>query len=179
MATKAHHEAEADSIRDELQDGKRTITFNPRGLSIVWGGDSRYWRLPDKLDQSATPAELIQVSWLEVTASTPRDLDTGKKYKIYFELSLKPDAFGWNGCQVYLMAKIGRKGRYKWAKVSLKDQPASQPFKVPSDDFTIEAPQTSSDDQKLYFGLYEVWSGKWKGGLQIHKAIVEEVRDKY
>lgn len=122
------------------------------------------------------PAELIQVSWLEVTASTP-DLEKGKKYKIYFELSLKPDAFGWNGCQVYLMGKIGRKGRYKWTKVSLKDQTATTLiFKVPLDDeFTIEVdPQTSSEDQKLYFGLYEVWSGKWKGGLQIHKAVVEE-----
>jgi hypothetical protein len=24
--------------------------------------------------------------------------------------------------------------------------------------------------------LYEVWTGKWKGGLQIHQAIVEEVK---
>lgn len=171
MATKAHHEAESDSIN---KDGKK-ITFNPRGLSIVWGGDSRYWRLPDKSENHDQPAELIQVSWLEVTASTP-DLETGKKYKIYFELSLKPDAFGWNGCQVYLMGKIGRKGRYKWTKVSLKDQTATQGrSKVPSDEFTIEVPQNSSDDRKLYFGLYEVWSGKWKGGLQIHNAVVEEV----
>ncbi|KAG6395875.1 hypothetical protein SASPL_142008 [Salvia splendens] len=31
-----------------------------------------------------------------------------------------------------------------------------------------------SDDGKLSFGLYEVWSGKWKGGLKIHHAFVKE-----
>ena len=115
------------------------------------------------------PAELIQVSWLEVTGSTP--LDVGSKYKINFELSLKPDAFGWNGCQVYIMAKVGKKGKYKWTKISLKDP---NPALYPADPSTLEVEVAENDkkDPTLYFGLYEVWSGKWKGGLQIHHAVV-------
>ncbi|XP_062094568.1 protein PHLOEM PROTEIN 2-LIKE A9-like [Humulus lupulus] len=177
--SKAHHDADVNAI---ISDDKKEFIFYPRGLNIVWGNDSRYWRIPSEpqpRNGKSPTAELIQVSWLEVTGS--QNLETGK-YKIKFYLSLKSDAFGWNGCQVYLMAKIGRRGKYKWSKIQLKDQNTSSsgsgegtPF--PSDDFEIEVPSTATDDdsKKLYFGLYEVWSGKWKGGLQIHKAVVTKV----
>ena len=56
---------------------------------------------------SGSPAELIQVSWLEVTGTF--DGLKGKKYEIGFEVSLTPDAFGWNGCHVYVMAKVGKR----------------------------------------------------------------------
>ncbi|EXC24753.1 hypothetical protein L484_018467 [Morus notabilis] len=173
MASKAHH----DSDRTEIGGDNGTIVFYPRALNIVWGADTRYWRLPEKqTDREKTrPAELIQVSWLEVTGTTD-PLNEEKSYKISFELSLKPDAFGWNGCQLYLMAKLGRRGRYKWTKVTFKDQPNNRPFTVPAEDFVIKVPpSTDAEDRKLYFGLYEVWSGKWKGGLEIHKAEVAEV----
>ncbi|PON74450.1 Phloem protein [Trema orientale] len=174
MATsKAHHDSDGEAI--DTQD--KEITFYPRGLNIVWGNDNRYWRIPKPEDAKNpdVPAELIQVSWLEVTGSTT--LDAGKKYNIKFHLSLKSDAFGWNGCQVYLMAKIGRRGKYKWTKVTLKDQTPSADNKgtpFPAEDFEIEVPESANDQEsrKLFFGLYEVWSGKWKGGLQIHKAVV-------
>jgi hypothetical protein len=32
-----------------------------------------------------------------------------------------------------------------------------------------------NDKETLYFGLYEVWTNKWKGGLRIHEAIVQEI----
>lgn len=31
-----------------------------------------------------------------------------------------------------------------------------------------------TEDSKLYFGIYEVWSGKWKGGLIIKKVIIKK-----
>nr|AWL54297.1 phloem protein 2-12 [Boehmeria nivea] len=171
-ASKAHLESDIEYIERDPKTSPTTIKFWPRGLNIVWGKDSRYWRLPEINPQDKPkcgPAELIQVSWLEVTGSTP--LDVGSKYKINFELSLKPDAFGWNGCQVYIMAKVGKKGKYKWKKISLKDpKPALYPA-----DSTLEVETITEDEKKdptLYFGLYEVWSGKWKGGLLIHHAVV-------
>ncbi|KAM6575155.1 protein PHLOEM PROTEIN 2-LIKE A9 [Cannabis sativa] len=178
--TKAHHDADTTAIEGDRPDTNEII-FYPRGLNIVWGNDSRYWRIPNeaKPNNGKNPtAELIQVSWLEVTGSTA-SLETGKKYKIQFFLSLKSDAFGWNGCQVYLMAKIGKRGKYKWSKIVLKDQNTTnsgQGTPFPSEEFVIEVPDNVTDaDKKLYFGLYEVWSGKWKGGLQIHKAVVSKV----
>uniref|UniRef100_A0A1U7W917 Uncharacterized protein LOC104223875 n=1 Tax=Nicotiana sylvestris TaxID=4096 RepID=A0A1U7W917_NICSY len=32
----------------------------------------------------------------------------------------------------------------------------------------------NGDADKLYFGLYEVWSKRWKGGLKIHCVNLTE-----
>ncbi|KAJ6986716.1 hypothetical protein NC653_020066 [Populus alba x Populus x berolinensis] len=32
----------------------------------------------------------------------------------------------------------------------------------------------NNNEETLYFGLNEVWTNKWKGGLRIHEAIVQE-----
>ena len=97
--------------------------------------------------------------------------DKGKKYKITFKVSLKPDSFGWNGCQVLVMAKVGKKGSYEYKEVSLTQTGEKI---IPPEDLVLEVPRDAQDPQ-LYFGLYEVWSGKWKGGLEIHHAIVQPV----
>ncbi|KAF5935963.1 hypothetical protein HYC85_027092 [Camellia sinensis] len=123
------------------------ININAKDLKIVWGNDNRYWRTPNESNQ---PAELLQVCWLEVTGSC--FIDKGKKYNVTFEVSLTPDAFGWNNTTLYIMAKRGEKGRYTWKKLSLI---------------------LNASDDKLYFGLYEIWKGNWKGGLKIYRAVVE------
>ena len=119
------------------------------------------------------PAELIQVSWLEVTGTF--DGVKGKKYEIGFEVSLTPDAFGWNGCHVYVMAKVGKRGKYSWKRSSLEN-PKAGIFQIPLETLDIKVDDNAnSTDNKIYFGMYEVWSGKWKGGLKIHHAIIKEV----
>lgn len=124
-----------------------------------------------------SPAELIRVCWLEVTAST-EDLKPGKKYQVYFEVSLTTDAFGWENIPVFLMAKIGKRGKYLWKKMVLeRGANSDKKFKIPmGDNLIIEVPPGSTD-KKLYFGLYEVWSGKWKGGLKIHEATIQQLPD--
>lgn len=49
-------------------------------------------------------------------------------------------------------------------------------FKIPlgDDSFVIEVP-SDFKDTKLYFGLYEVWRGEWKGGLKVHQATVQKL----
>ncbi|KAJ6676302.1 PROTEIN PHLOEM PROTEIN 2-LIKE A9 [Salix viminalis] len=151
-------------------------TFKPRDFNIIWGNDKRYWNLPEPLpDQPQSskddtlPAELVQVCWFEVTGKTGAGPIAQGKYKIKFEVSKKQDAFGWNS-PVYMIAKSGKKGRYSWKKIEVSSEVSTIKKELPQD-FEIEA--KPSDDNTIYFGLYEVWSGKWKGGLQIHKAIVE------
>ncbi|CAN6545811.1 unnamed protein product [Malus baccata var. baccata] len=176
MTTKPHFQAEQD---DEVKQEGNKYIFRPRGLNIVWGNDERYWKLPKKKqskDEPTEPAELIQVSWLEVTGSC--SLSIAKKYEISFDVELAPDAFGWRDIQAFLMAKVGKKGKYVWTKVKVAAQdPKVGKFKIPDDNgpqMTIEVP-SNAPDNTVYFGLYEVWSGKWKGGLKIHQASVKEV----
>ncbi|OMO70417.1 Phloem protein 2-like protein [Corchorus capsularis] len=177
MASKPHHDADPDAIQEfSSKDGFR---LKPRAFNIVWGNDTRYWRIPAR---STIPndndefAELVQVSWLEVTGSVK--LNTSTSYKLTFKLSFKSDAFGWTGCPVFLMAKLGKKGRYKWKRLKDLEALPKEPITVPSadDPFVIEVPSENQLDTKLYFGLYEVWSGKWKGGLRVHEAIVQEIK---
>jgi hypothetical protein len=89
-------------------------------------------------------------------------------YEIKFKVSLTADAFGWNGVPVYVMAKFGKKGKYTWKRATLANK--SEPYEIPDTDaLTITS---TSSEKTLYFGLYEVWSGKWKGGLKIHEAKI-------
>ncbi|KAF3450038.1 hypothetical protein FNV43_RR06117 [Rhamnella rubrinervis] len=136
-----HHDAEKEAIqRDNIED---ELGFD----NLI----NIFCREKDG------PADLIQVSWLEVTGTTD-PLDVGK-YEVGFRVTIKVDAFGWKNCQVFLMAKVGKKGRYNWKKVSLEGLNNKE---IPEDKFQIDV-KPENDDKQLYFGLYEVWSGKWKG----------------
>ncbi|RDX96974.1 Protein PHLOEM PROTEIN 2-LIKE A9, partial [Mucuna pruriens] len=108
------------------------------------------------------PAELIQVSWLEVSGVVR--ISNIKKYKVTFEVKVKDDGFGWSGTDVLVMAKLGKSGRYKYKVTKLS--PGENKI-IPIDPLEISVNTQPVD---LHFGLYEVWSGKWKGGLEIIKA---------
>lgn len=167
---KPHYEAEQDAVEWKENEGKKVATIRPRGLNIIWGNDPRYWHLPAK--RSEDPVELAQVCWLEVTGSA--NVEGGKKYQIGFNISLKADAFGWSDSPVFMMAKLGKKGRYTWRKMKPLDQLGNNSAEIPEEKLEISV--TQQDDKQLYFGLYEVWNGKWKGGLLIHYAFIREVK---
>ncbi|GKV47222.1 hypothetical protein SLEP1_g54139 [Rubroshorea leprosula] len=92
---------------------------------------------------------------------------------------MKSDAFGWANSPVFLMAKVGKRGKYIWKRLSQLEQCPREPMDVPdpnsNNSFRIDVPADASDP-RLYYGLYEVWSGKWKGGLRIHGATVKEIQ---
>nr|AGV54232.1 lectin [Phaseolus vulgaris] len=155
---KPHHTLERSCIKKMDND---KFEIGPRGLNIVWGNDSRYWKIPEN-----EPAELIQVSWLEVTGVVP--ITNAKIYTVSFEVRVKERGFGWEGTDVLVMAKIGKKGKYKFKVNSLSP---GQNIVIPSE--PLEIPVENPSD--LHFGLYEVWSGKWKGGLEIIRAVVQPV----
>lgn len=130
-----------------------------------------YWidNLINNFIRENAPAKLRQVCWLEVTG-TAKKLEAGK-YQVSFLLSKEQDAFGWNNCQPFLMAKVGKKGKYKWKKVLELNEDKKENITIVSEPIEVK----DNDEKELYFGLYEVWSGKWKGGLCIHEACVKKV----
>ncbi|XP_019098921.1 PREDICTED: protein PHLOEM PROTEIN 2-LIKE A9 isoform X2 [Camelina sativa] len=132
-----------------------------------------------------TPAELKMVSWLEVTGSYDK-IEPGKTYRIGFKISLTADATGWDQAPVFMSAKIGKKGKTIWKRIKSlnnnieKLKRRTGPVNIPDDtdgrfEVFVSPNITINQDTKLQFGLYEVWTGKWKTGLLIYEAFVEEV----
>ena len=73
------------------------------------------------------------------------------------------------------MAKIGKKGKYALKKQYVINSTDKETFDIPSPDkLKIDVPDYVIENT-VYFGLYEVWSGRWKGGLQVHNAFVREI----
>jgi hypothetical protein len=141
----------------------------PKGLNIIWGNDLRYW----KTITNEGGAELIQVSWLEVSGKVG-PVHVGETYVVKFHIEVKDTGFGWTGTEVLVMAKIGKKGPYKYKSVKLA---CGDKDRIPKEDgelkITVGSNQGEPEkDPDLHFGLYEVWSGKWKGGLIIKKAEI-------
>lgn len=124
------------------------------------------------------------VSWLEVTGSFEK-IESGKTYRIGFKISFKPEAAGWDEAPVFMSAKIGKKGKTVWKRIKSVNQNfgklkgGSEPINIPDESdgrFEISvSPASLNPDTMLQFGLYEVWTGRWKTGLLIHEAFVHEV----
>ncbi|KAL1562531.1 protein PHLOEM PROTEIN 2-LIKE A9-like [Salvia divinorum] len=171
MSTPNPHHVGAPSL--ELELVQKRMEIKPKDLSIVWGKDNRYWSVSED-----GAAELYQVSWLEVTGCVSKT-DPDKKYEVGFRISLTADAFGWSGSPVYILVKRGKTAKFKGHKFSL-DTPKDNddikaeidPINIPTTDEDADAKEENS---KVYFGLYEVWRGKWKGGLKIHHAFIQEI----
>ncbi|CAB4276724.1 unnamed protein product [Prunus armeniaca] len=173
--TKPHFQADKDEI--SLDKVAFATTSNPEGLPLYGAMMSAI----GNYQRSGDPVELLQVSWLEVTATV--NLNPKKEYEISFEVELAPDAFGWRDIQAFLMAKVGKKGKYRWTKVKLAQDSNVGRFTIPDTNgngqtFSIRSDDDANADNTLHFGLYEVWSGKWKGGLKIYGANVKEVTGK-
>lgn len=119
---------------------------------------------------------LHQVSWLEVSGAFDKSaldmvnakLDYSKTYSLKFKVKMKADAFGWNGCPVYLMVKDDDTRKFKWKKVDLSRPTAGIDVYIPDDKHSFKPPS-----DKLTFGLFEIWRGRWKGGLEISEVIIE------
>lgn len=171
-------------------DGK--TVFKPKHLTLCWEGDSQFWSIPE----GDGPAELQAVCWLDVSGEM--DVTKGKAYEVSFMLSMNTEnSFGWDD-RVTVMARIGKKGKYQRKEIDLSKL-SGEVKEFPSDKCRVEfesneksenkketpgnTSQTNkkgdenanNNEVKLYFGLYEVWTNKWKGGLRIHEAIVQEI----
>ncbi|CAK7336982.1 unnamed protein product [Dovyalis caffra] len=159
--------AEAESDKNKCR-----WSFKPRELHITWSENPSNWKMPEKEND---PAELQNVCWLEINSSTPEPLSKGKRYALSFKISLSEQNFGWDAVPaVYMLAKVGKKGRANWAKINIADMKVGNEMEVPYGKLQFEVPKYA-EDTTLHFGLYELWSGGWKGGLRIHEAVVEKM----
>lgn len=86
-------------------------------------------------------------------------------------MSLNADAFGWGKYPLYILIKKGKEGKTASTKITINPNLKGE-FEISGK--WDKSKGTSGDDGRLYFGLYEVWSGKWKGGLNIHHAFLKE-----
>lgn len=155
------------------KDGSENVKIQPRDLKIAWGSDDTQWKIEKPNEEEGSYAEAIKVTWLEVKA-TYKGAKAGSKYRIGFNISLNSDAFGWDSSPVFLMAKVGDSGSYTWKRLYINTRDIGlTPIDFPSN-FEINIP-ISADDTTLRFGLYEIWGGRWKGGLRIHHAFVNKV----
>ncbi|XP_031247649.1 protein PHLOEM PROTEIN 2-LIKE A9-like [Pistacia vera] len=167
VSTPTPQEGESSSQGNKIYKG---------AFDITWGNNDNYWKLPA---DEKSPAELKRVCWLQVTGKTK--VKRGKSYEIEFNITLKADGFGWNGLPLFLMAKIGAKGKSIWKKIKPLEQTTdNKTFDIPKPDekFIVKIPDNKGDEeQDLFFGFYEIWSNKWKGGLLINYATVKEVSE--
>lgn len=158
-----------DKVSSEGTGAKKV--FKPKDLQIRWQEDSQYWSIPE----GDGPAELLKVCWLDVSGEMP--VTKGKTYEVSFMLSMNTqNSFGWDD-PVTVMARIGKEGKYESKKLDLsklsgEEKEFSLDHKCRVE---FESDKKSGSNETLYFGLYETWTNKWKGGLRIHEAIVQEI----
>ncbi|KAL0542552.1 hypothetical protein IC582_017619 [Cucumis melo] len=159
---------------DELKtDESKTVTISLRDLKIAWGSDDTQWKIGNPNDEKECYAEAINVTWLEVKAIY-RGAKPGSKYKIGFKISLTSEPVGWDSSPVFMMAKVGESGSYIWKRLYFDINNAGKPPTDFPSNFSISVP-VSAQDTTLFFGLYEIWGGRWKKGLRIHHAFVTKI----
>ncbi|CAK7336981.1 unnamed protein product [Dovyalis caffra] len=163
--------ADPAEVQYDDKDNCRWI-FKPRGLHITWSENPSYWRMPEIGTDG--PAELQNVWWLEIFGSTPEPLSEGERYALSFKISLSGHNFGWENAPAYMLAKVGKKGRANWAKINIADMNVGNVMEIPDGKLQFEVPK-HAEDTTLHFGLYELWSGRPKGGLRVHEAVVEKM----
>ncbi|GFP84186.1 protein phloem protein 2-like a9 [Phtheirospermum japonicum] len=163
-----HYEGNS-SIKFKVHDDhKKEMRIPAKDLNVVWGNDPRYWKKPDNDNSSL---ELNQVYWLEVTTCVD-ETDPKKTYEVGFDVSLSADAFGWGDAPLYLMVRRGKDGKFVWKKHLLT---IPNHNKEEHREIIGRSSSGQHEDPKLHLGLFEVWSGKWKGGLKINHAFVREL----
>ncbi|XP_064944641.1 protein PHLOEM PROTEIN 2-LIKE A9-like [Musa acuminata AAA Group] len=181
MSTTPHHKGALDgstivSVENDPTGEKyvKKMVIKPTALDVTWGNDPRYW----SIDKIGGAISLHQVSWLEVSGAFDNSaldkvnakLDYANNYSLKFRVRMKADAFGWSGCPVYLLVKHAVDNKFKWKKVDLSRLTAGMVVDIPEspDKHTFRPPA-----DKLIFGLFEIWRGRWKGGLEILQVIIE------
>ncbi|KAL3570114.1 hypothetical protein D5086_027363 [Populus alba] len=164
--------ADPEEVEHDKDEGR--WRFKPRGLHITWSSNSSYWKMPEKGTDG--PAVLLAVCWLEIDGSTSEPLSKGKRYALSFKISMKKQDPAWKEGPVFMLAKVGKKGIAQWEKINLGDMRIGNIVEIPHGKLRFEVPK-KAEDTRLYFGLYELWTGNWKQGLQIHEAVVEEMPD--
>ncbi|KAG0478058.1 hypothetical protein HPP92_012777 [Vanilla planifolia] len=170
-AMTSHYKGKETPELVKFDEGNQSLVIKPGALTIIWGEDDRYWKKP----VADGPTELLQVSWLEVTGQVSMNKFEKGEYSVKFRVELKPDNFGWSDGPVYLMVKCANEQR-SWRKFDLSTLQPNKQFDVPLErPLKFKVTESRGTNDKLYFGMYEIWRGRWKGGLVIHEVVITPV----
>ncbi|KAK8952493.1 putative F-box protein PP2-B2 [Platanthera zijinensis] len=148
------------------------IHISAKALRIVWGNDSRFWQWT-KIEDSCFEigAELIQVNWLEVNGALDLQkfpLDPLKAYEIVYVVKFMADAFGWHAPPITFevcSAWDGKKSRRAETleHYYLKEEKKKSWIEIHGGEFSL--PSAASNYNKIEFGMNEVKTEWWKGGI--------------
>ncbi|KAL6627393.1 hypothetical protein ACP70R_031119 [Stipagrostis hirtigluma subsp. patula] len=137
----------------------------PRGLSITWSEDPRFWswhHLKETSDTEIEAVSLQAVCWLEIHGKLELShLTPGVAYEVVFEVMLTEPTFGWN-MPVNLRLKFPD-GTVQQQKVKLQEQPRGTwlPLKVG------EVKAQPGQKGEMEISIFEYDGGQWKKGLLI------------
>lgn len=108
-----------------------------------------------------TAADLNQVCWLEATGTL--ELAKPQTYEIIYHIKFKDDAFGWNGVPVTFRLVTPEGQRKEISRVMESDSKRRSKGwrEIHGGEFSLST-QTGG---KVEFGMYEIESQKWKGGM--------------
>ncbi|MED6136665.1 hypothetical protein PIB30_057974 [Stylosanthes scabra] len=183
-----HWKAEESMDFDEgfyLIDRKFIFCVPIRWLNIIWGYEKRFWEHPYNIDiyDGLLPEAkmLVQVNWLEVTGKLNirrrfkrGDDDSVKRYEIFYVVSFNEDAYGWHSAPIKFAVKAGEKALTGISVKYLEEYRKSSVHgggewhEIPGGQFSV-----SEDAEYVEFGMYEVESAWWKGGMHLAGVIIK------
>ncbi|WOL17810.1 hypothetical protein Cni_G26610 [Canna indica] len=159
---------------------KDMIHISVKAMKITWGSDGRFWswiQLPkDKLPKDLSKdevgfdsaAELLQVSWLEVTgaldlANHKHQLSPSKTYEVIYHIKFKADAFGFSKVPITLLLVTpdGKREKISEMMETHRNRGVDLWHEIYGGEFRVPATVTG----KVEFGVLEVESQRWKGGM--------------
>ncbi|OEL35981.1 Protein PHLOEM PROTEIN 2-LIKE A1 [Dichanthelium oligosanthes] len=137
----------------------------PRGLSITWSDDPRYWSwhpLKETSDSEIEAASLQNVCWLEIHGKLELShLTPGVNYDVVFEVMLTEAAYGWS-TPVNLRLKFPD-GTVQERKENLQERPRKQWLELRAGEVKTQPGQMG----EVEISLFEYDAGLWKKGLLV------------
>eukprot|EP00261_Vitis_vinifera_P037268 XP_019078511.1 PREDICTED: protein PHLOEM PROTEIN 2-LIKE A5 [Vitis vinifera] len=105
---------------------------------------------------------LLQVNWIEVKGNLNITPTEDTKYEIYYMVKFRVDAFGWHSAPIKF--KVRHKGEETHSNIMILESYREKHdvwHEIPGGEFSV----ASKDPVNVEFGIFEVDSDWWKGGM--------------
>nr|CAB3472078.1 unnamed protein product [Digitaria exilis] len=138
----------------------------PRGLSITWSDDPRFWswhHLKEPSESEIEAVSLQNVCWLEIHGKLElSDLNPGVSYDVVFEVMLTEPSYGWT-TPVNLRLKFPDGTVVQERKETLQEKPRNQWLELKAGEVKAQPGQKG----EVEISLFEYDGGQWKKGLVV------------
>lgn len=147
-----------------------TCRVPAKALNIIWGNDPRFWQWI-KLSEVETRsvgfdegARLLQVNWIEVTGKLPStmfNVASATKYGVYYVMKFQVDAFGWHSVPIKFKVRLNGQETVKNFVLESYKEKHDVWHEICGGEFTV----SKNAAGVVEFGMFEVKSEWWKGGV--------------